>query len=393
MLHLAFEIVRAHPKLGPSVGRMIANLGSQLYPSSKLRLTDMVIQGTTYRLNLADRFGRALFYGSRQELGELELCAQLCKPGNVFWDVGANFGLYSLACAQKVGPTGVVYAVEPNDRARRQLKYGVSANGLAERVRILKYPLSDADGTADFYAAEESAFSGLSDTHRSKIADVSQVEVFKLDTLWKKYGSVPIDVMKIDVEGHEAAVLNGAAEAIQASRDIIIQLEISHKNLDAARLQSLCQSLETAAQNGFALYGFEEKGGLAKLREFVVTKDTLPDGLEGNVFLVRRDSRSRSNLIKTSAKLEQMGSSTYTERESAIVDLLSYTLHPKRMDADDADGSTDFSDREKALVDLLSYILHPKPAPAAPVAPPPVAVEAEFHPEEAGADDAPPRSE
>ena len=81
------------------------------------------------------------------------LCDQL-KPGSVFVDIGAHFGLYTLLASKKVGPKGKVVALEPSDREFKRLQENLKING-AENVLALNIAASDAESTAEWKVANE----------------------------------------------------------------------------------------------------------------------------------------------------------------------------------------------------------------------------------------------
>ena len=78
------------------------------------------------------------------EIGFVRRCM---APGMRALDIGANYGLYTLALARAVGPTGRVWAVEPASTTAAFLSESVTLNGL-QQVTVLQLALSDRDGLA-----------------------------------------------------------------------------------------------------------------------------------------------------------------------------------------------------------------------------------------------------
>ena len=169
-----------------------------------------------------------------QRLGEPELheLRRLVRPGSVAVDVGAHFGLYSYLLARLVGKDGRVIAIEPIaedaeliDRAFRTLRLPVA---------VVRCALSSREGDATMTiprlgGAEKTALATLED--RAQAADVRAVEtrtvpVRRLDDILRDVG-MPVSFLKIDVEGHELDVLDGAAETIARHRPNIL-IEINH---------------------------------------------------------------------------------------------------------------------------------------------------------------------
>ena len=97
-------------------------------PGERL-LTVTLDQGFRMRLDLEDAEQRKVyFFGHYHERYEAALVARLLDPGEVFWDVGANVGYFSLVAAAAVGATGEVVAFEPGAASLERLTANVSLN-------------------------------------------------------------------------------------------------------------------------------------------------------------------------------------------------------------------------------------------------------------------------
>ena len=148
--------------------------------------------------------------------------------GDVFVDIGANSGYFSVLAALKVGAPGRVFAFEPNPAVRRQLERHIELNAIADRVTISELALSDEDrddvrlfvscwpendGIASLMpAAETLARGGLR-------ADTSiAVRVRTFDSWMQSVQLSRIDLMKIDVEGVESRVLAGMSSTLTRLR-------------------------------------------------------------------------------------------------------------------------------------------------------------------------------
>jgi FkbM family methyltransferase len=135
------------------------------------------------------------------------------KLGNVFYDIGAHVGFYTILASKLVGDRGRVYAFEPLPRNIFYLKKHISLNKL-KNVEIIEAAVSDKEGEENFLEVD-SATSRL-DPHGS-----FKVKTVSLDNLVKNKKILPPNVMKIDVEGAELKVLLGAKDIIEKYRPII----------------------------------------------------------------------------------------------------------------------------------------------------------------------------
>jgi FkbM family methyltransferase len=151
--------------------------------------------------------------------------------GGTAIDVGANLGQWTLPFARAVGPTGRVLALEPAPRNAASLAKTLAANAL-RHAEIVACALGDRDGAADF--AMPLVTSSRSDTGTARVGpafggdEALSVAVRRLDTLIAERGFDRIDLVKIDVEGHERPVLDGAAAALARFRPALV-IETGHE--------------------------------------------------------------------------------------------------------------------------------------------------------------------
>ncbi len=144
-------------------------------------------------------------------------------PGMVAADVGAHAGRHAFEMARLVGPQGRVHMFEPLPQMQAHLREKVAADPLLGRVTILyPYALSNVGGVTEFCVATDAlAYSGIRERHYDSPTGVERirVEVRRLDDV---LASVPaLDYIKIDTEGAEWDVLQGAAQLIARFRPVV----------------------------------------------------------------------------------------------------------------------------------------------------------------------------
>src|SRR5215210_1011896 len=86
--------------------------------------------GFAFHCDTRDSVAREVCFTGRYEPQETQLASRMLRPGDVFVDVGANWGYFSLAAAHWVGPRGTVIAFEPEPRLFELLAGNVAANRL-----------------------------------------------------------------------------------------------------------------------------------------------------------------------------------------------------------------------------------------------------------------------
>jgi FkbM family methyltransferase len=174
------------------------------------------------------RFGKMLFFRHDKYIGrsldlygefsvnEAVLFAQLLAPGDVAIDVGANIGAHTLQFARLVGPTGQIYAIEPQRVIHQVLCANMVLNEqfnvVALHAAAGAQPGSLRVPTLNF--ARESNFGGYALTDA---AAGESVPVITLDSLDLR----ALKLLKIDVEGMEYSVLEGARQQIAKHRPFI----------------------------------------------------------------------------------------------------------------------------------------------------------------------------
>jgi FkbM family methyltransferase len=151
----------------------------------------------------------------------LDLLKRTLSPGAVVIDVGANVGISAMMMARWCGPKGHIHAFEPSPTSKRVLTEHLSMNGLADRISVVPAALSDKEGTATFHAVGISGKSALSDANLDSTAETFDVPVTTIDTYCESHDIKP-SLIKIDVEGFEFSVLNGARKTLRRFRPAIL---------------------------------------------------------------------------------------------------------------------------------------------------------------------------
>lgn len=172
--------------------------------------------GYRVRLDLGEAIQRWIYLGAF-EPHETAAVARRLRPGMTFLDVGANVGYFSLLAASRVGPGGRVYAVEPSPYAYGRLTESVRANGLAQ-VQAFQVGLSSAPGTLSLYLPPEADGFHSPTMSGDFGGPVVEVAVKRLDDCFDEWGVERVDLMKLDVEGHETKVLQGGSASLAAGR-------------------------------------------------------------------------------------------------------------------------------------------------------------------------------
>lgn len=178
----------------------------------------------------------------RRELSDFTMCSELHEAkhrpfvdlkSGVFVDVGANIGKWTISVARRLGPRGKVVAIETEPSNFAALCRNIKANGL-ENVIPIQAACSNADGPVTLYRHPRSLHTSTIDrSHALPTPDspsqagleTTTVEGRTLDSLLDQLGIREINLLKIDVEGAEMAVLEGATHTLANSSPLRIIVE------------------------------------------------------------------------------------------------------------------------------------------------------------------------
>ena len=156
----------------------------------------------------------------------------------VFVDVGANIGLYSVLLGSHAGIRDL-HCFEPVPEAHDELRANIDANGLTPKASVHRVALSDAAGSTSMsIIGALSGANAISSTsiHRDKAAiERIKVPLARLDDILNISGRTIL--MKVDVEGHETAVLRGAEKLLSENHGII-QVELYNESAGTEEAES-----------------------------------------------------------------------------------------------------------------------------------------------------------
>jgi FkbM family methyltransferase len=191
-------------------------------------------KGFRMKLDLADPEQlKVYFYGHYHERYEADLVQRLLDADDVFWDVGANVGYFTLVAATALANRGRIIAFEPGKNAYARLVSNLALNPY-RNIQTFPVAVTDREGEAVLHLAGGIADSSAS-LYQTGQAQAGQeiCRTVSLDHFLRSEGLRPPDLIKLDAEGAELAVLHGAREIISHTPPLFL-MEMEEKNLLAA---------------------------------------------------------------------------------------------------------------------------------------------------------------
>lgn len=221
------------------------------------------------------------------EKTELALVAAYLKPGMTIIDVGANIGVYSILADKLVGPAGRTWAFEPSRESFQRLEKNLELNrcGRVRPVRVALSAQPDGVGMLKSDAGFGDAYRYLALANAAEAGNQlrESVAVTTLDAFSSKEKIRRASFLKIDVEGGEYAVFQGAQDFLQASTDACIMFESDPEWCRRAGCRQE-DSFALLTRLGFGLYAWKHRS-----RKWAVDEKTLLGA--GTVWACREAAR------------------------------------------------------------------------------------------------------
>jgi FkbM family methyltransferase len=245
-----------------SFARQAALRMSRIFiPQARPTVRQVSLNGMQMLVMANEDVGREIYFFHKYESLDVAYLRSAIRPSDICFDVGANTGFFSIvmgACALE----GRVYAFEPIPLNYHLLSANVLLNGLP--VDAYEVAVSDKVGEALFSQSEDSAYSSLVAVGRRPEVQKITVPTISLAEFASREGIRRIDVMKIDVEGAEQLVLEGAAEILARSTMAprLLMVELYDANL-APYGSSIAQIVRLVQSFGYQPFVVQPGGCLS----------------------------------------------------------------------------------------------------------------------------------
>jgi FkbM family methyltransferase len=157
------------------------------------------------------------------EVLETKILKFFAANSEIIFDVGANVGYYAIELGVVLGPTAMIHSFEPVPESFEQLQKNVLLNSASSSVLCNQYAISNSEGKLLLYKPRISGSSASSarNLHPDEEVDTVQVYMTTLDKYLLTNRIDHMDLLKIDVEGSELMVIEGALESIKKYQPII----------------------------------------------------------------------------------------------------------------------------------------------------------------------------
>jgi FkbM family methyltransferase len=204
---------------------------------------------------LGDYVGWAAYFTGDLDRKITEVIKRIVRPGDHVVDIGANLGLVTLQLASLVGPSGLVYSFEPNPSLNELMTRSIERNSF-QNVRLHTCALGSQEGILSLSFPPQNAGKGsLSKTRQAPGWSTAEVRVETFASVAAAQGIREVRLLKLDVEGFEHEVLQGASSWLANHPPDTILFESNEKRHpdDADPVLSLLQA------HGYSFYAIPKQ--------------------------------------------------------------------------------------------------------------------------------------
>jgi FkbM family methyltransferase len=194
---------------------------------------------------------------------------QHAQKGDVFWDVGANFGLYSICAARKVGNEGHIYSFDPIPWCCERIKQNAEINQI-KNIKVLDVALSDQSArfTIQDGSSPVTGTCRLEPQTDQGNESLPQVQAMSGAEVLASGRAQQPNVIKIDVEGHEIQVLKGLTEILASPNCRALLVEIHFTLLERMGIADpVNQITNLLSQAGLKVHHWLDASHLLALRQ------------------------------------------------------------------------------------------------------------------------------
>lgn len=199
------------------------------------------------------------------DFDEFDFIKKVSRKGDVIIDIGANIGVYSFWFDKCISDEGRIFAFEPDKNNLIKFRYNMELNKETTAISIYDLAVSNKEGVIDFFSGLDEQSSISFQTNKAGM-ETCQVKTTTLDGFCKQENIEVVNFLKIDVEGAEYLVLEGAKELLTNKSIKVIQLElnnhINNYNLKVADVVKMMNEFN------YSLYRLGEKLSPIKLNNY-----------------------------------------------------------------------------------------------------------------------------
>jgi FkbM family methyltransferase len=221
---------------------------------------------------------------------DYEYLRKVLNKRSVFFDVGGGIGTYSVLAAKIVD--GPVHTFEPVSENMQSIMNNLRANGVEKKIRLNAMALSSREGFCQINRRSNLFGSNITDIHSN--SGTGSVKVTTIDSYCRENSIDHIDLIKIDAEGHERKIIEGAKTMLVKQAISAIILETDH------RIHEFYKSMQ---EMGFGVFYYDDRNDTMN-RVNPICEETVknlePSAFSSNIVLVQERTSPVASDVRSS---------------------------------------------------------------------------------------------
>lgn len=215
-----FDVLRFFVRISPRGKSFMINAGLRLLGARYGGV--ITVQGHKFWIDRIHALNRSVFFLGIYEPAMTIAMRNIVKPGMTVFDIGSNFGWYTLLLSELVGPTGRVYAFDIVPSLIQILRKNVELNH-ARNVVIMRMALGNKNAEVEFYDDDVSGTANLS---KQLVINERRdsVSMIRFDDFVRDRRIERIDFIKCDIDGAEGLFIDGAEQTLRSNPAMMIEL-------------------------------------------------------------------------------------------------------------------------------------------------------------------------
>lgn len=212
------------PKLNTRVAKYLYNYDSKRVRGLNIAIDYLPEDGLKFYLNTKEFIGWNIFFHGFYEKETNQIIKKYIQPNDIVIEAGANNGSESVLIGKVLSKgKGKLYAFEPVKSIVKQLRVNVILNNLSESIEIFENTLGDKKDIIPFYVMEErESNQGMASKFMpDRVSKEVLIQQTTIDEFYREMKITRLDFLKMDVQGAEIEILNGAIEIINKYKPII----------------------------------------------------------------------------------------------------------------------------------------------------------------------------
>jgi len=235
---------------------------------------------------------RSLILFGTREVDHKILLERIARPGITVLDIGANIGYYALMELALIGDSGKLIAVEPSPKNIDILRRNLKLNGFTD-VRIIDGAISDKSEKKDFHLADQgnlNTFHATGTGLKHLTGEVVEVDSYTVPEIIPEESN--LDLIRMDVEGHEVEVLRGMLESVRNGSlrpTIIFETHLTRYGSDHDMASVLKSYYSAGYTTRYLASSYEGGTELVESRGYTGSETIPTDGVHRKIFEYIKD--------------------------------------------------------------------------------------------------------